>query len=535
MFRRIAGLLGLCLTAAIYLYQLDRVPPYLGLDEAHFGVHAHAIATTGRDLNGNQAPLFINLADPKGDQPVLPWGNTWYQPVLFYLVAIVLKFAPLSEFTVRLPTALLGGVINIALLYAVAWRLMRHRGYAAIAAALLAASPAHVLLCRQAADYVCPLPFVLAWFWCLLIYVETGATWAGISAGLALGVGCYTYITSWMLMPFYLALSWFVIARSGAGRVRQAAILSAGFLLPLLLLVPWLWAHPEMLANLSALYRRSDPGDVSVAQAVAQDITAGGLARMLLTNYWDYFNPSFLFVTGSSSRLVSTGLAGVFLWPIAVFLPVGIVALLRQQQLGWPRVIVLVGLFMAPVAAAMKGSPFAIQRATTMLPFVILASGFGVAALWESRHRLARASVVLLLAAGAFQFAGFYRDYLTEYPVRSPGALDPTGFRSSADYLLAADNAGGVPAIFLTAPLYDVSAKWRFYTTMHSRVDLLDRTRYFDGNLANLAAAQPGSLAVVPVDERSIELARQGGAWSIEREMSDISGRPTLTILRKTN
>lgn len=76
MFRRIAGLLGLCLTAAIYLYQLDRIPPYLGLDEAHLGVHGHALATTGRDLNGSRYPLFINLADPLGDQPVLAWGNT---------------------------------------------------------------------------------------------------------------------------------------------------------------------------------------------------------------------------------------------------------------------------------------------------------------------------------------------------------------------------------------------------------------------------------------------------------------------------
>ena len=69
------------------------------------------LRTTGRNLNGDLLPLFFNLSDPLGDPQAMPWGATWYHPVMFYLVALVLKVLPLSVAAVRVPAALLGGVV----------------------------------------------------------------------------------------------------------------------------------------------------------------------------------------------------------------------------------------------------------------------------------------------------------------------------------------------------------------------------------------------------------------------------------------
>jgi 4-amino-4-deoxy-L-arabinose transferase-like glycosyltransferase len=38
---------------------------------------------------------------------------------------------------------------------------------ALIAALVLALAPVHVILSRQALDYILPVPFVLGWLWCL--------------------------------------------------------------------------------------------------------------------------------------------------------------------------------------------------------------------------------------------------------------------------------------------------------------------------------------------------------------------------------
>src|SRR6478609_6196919 len=107
---------GLVLIGVLYTYQLDRVPAYLTLDEAHFSVHAASIARTGRNLNGQFMPPLISLSDPEGEPYRLPWGSTYYLPLGMYLIAGALEVLPLGEAAVRMPSALLGGVVNVALI-----------------------------------------------------------------------------------------------------------------------------------------------------------------------------------------------------------------------------------------------------------------------------------------------------------------------------------------------------------------------------------------------------------------------------------
>ena len=82
--------LTFAVVAALYLFDLANTPVYFGGDEAHFAVGAHAIATTGHSLHGDRFPLFVNLADPLGGKSQV-WGDTYYQPFLFYLNAMVMK------------------------------------------------------------------------------------------------------------------------------------------------------------------------------------------------------------------------------------------------------------------------------------------------------------------------------------------------------------------------------------------------------------------------------------------------------------
>ncbi len=533
-------------SGALYTYRLDRVPPHLSLDEAHMGVHAHAIAATGRNLNGDAFPLFISLADPLGDRPVLPWGETWYQPILVYLIAGVLTVVPLSETAARLPTALIGGLVNVALVFLVARRLWKSQAVAGAAALLLALCPAHVILSRQALDYVMPLPFVLGWLWCLAACHETRRVSAAIAGGLLLGAGCYSFVTSWVLMPCYLVMALMVSAvessssaasassaSSGSSASRLAPAWCAGFALPLLLLVPWLRTHPSMASDILQQYQVSEAPYHSAFQAIANGEGAMRALRQTVDVYWQFFDPSFLFVVGGSSRAVSTGEVGVFLLPMALLLPVGFVWLLRAPHRSPMALVLVAGLLAAPVLAALKGTPFAIQRATTVLPFAALVAAAGFGALWTSAWRPARFAAAAALALSTLQFAGFYRDYLTDYRIRAAAAYDPTAFSGAADYLLSSAVTDRTPAIYIAAPLYDVSAKWRFYATKHGRIDLLDRTRYFDVNTDVPANAASGSLAVAVAGTPAVANAIRNGGWRLDKEVHQIAGEPTLIILRR--
>jgi hypothetical protein len=525
--------LALLLSGWVYLHDLDRSPVYLSLDEAHFGVQAHAIATTARDLNGDVLPLFINLADPDGDRPQLAWGNTWYQPFLFYLIAFALKILPLSEASIRTPTALLGGVVNVALVFAVARLLFRRRDAAIAAAVMFALCPANLLISRQALDYTAPIFFVLAWLWCLAAYVRAPHLRYAIALGFVLGAGCYSYITSWLMMPAYLLLSWLVMARDGRAPRRAIAASGVAFAVPVLALLPWIWLHPEMPGNVLAQYGRPDPDYLSALQALRQGTPKIDVVRNVLSTYWSYFDPSFWFLSGGSSRKFSTGQVGVFLLPIAVLLPLGIYALVRRDRRSWVSLILIAGLLTAPLAAALRGAPFAIERTMALLPFAVLISAAGLTRLWESRSVTACALAALLLVLQPIQFVGVYRDYLSDYRVRSAASYDPTAFAEAAPFLVEAALGDAGPAIYFTAPLYDVSAKWRFWTTRLEHRELLARTRYFDGQLARVSDAAAGSIAVIPHDDAVIDAWVGSGEWALLRRVVSLNGQMTLAILRK--
>lgn len=517
------------LSAALYTYQLDRVPAFLTLDEAHFSVHAHAIAQSGRNLNGQFLPMLISLEDPEGEPYDVPWGQTYYLPFGMYLIAAVLQVLPLDEASVRLPSAILGGVIDVGLIFAVALALFRDRLAAVSAAAILSLTPANVIISRQALDSVCQLPFTLGLLWCLGNYLQTPNPRLALAAGAILGLGVYAYVTSIVFMPFFLAVFWLIAWRSGVLDRRAWVWSVAGFAAALAPMILWLTWHPEALASLRAQYNRADPGATTLMQSMA----SGGLAaaaREFVRIYWSYFDPSFLFVQGGNARNLSTGEVGVFLVPVAVLAVWGLWQLRTRREV---QALLIIGLLAAPIPAAIKGTPYQIQRASGLLIFVSLAAGFGLAAMWgpgpSRRPIAARALAVVLALMMAWQFAGFYRDYLGNYRIRSGHTYDSTAFGTTAELIVAEDRRSPIERVYLPSGYYDVSAKWRFYTTKHERRGLWQRTEYYS-SLAALATAPAGSIAVVPVTSSSPP-AIEG--WSTVEVIRNLMGDPTVSLLAR--
>ncbi|HYB97272.1 MAG TPA: glycosyltransferase family 39 protein [Vicinamibacterales bacterium] len=517
--RLIAAAIILVATTLLYTHRLGDTPAYLSLDEAHIANQAYSLATTGRTLNGERLPVFISLEDPLGEHYTLPWGATRYHPVGFYLVASALLVAPLSEWSVRSPFAI-AAVLNIVLVYLLAHRWYGSRWVAGAAAALLTMTPAHFILSRMTLDYLLPVTFVLAWLLSLSHLTAKPRRRTAVITGAVLGAGCFSFVSSWVMMPIYAAISAAVIAFHL--RRRDLVVpLAAGFAAALGPLV-WLAWHPEVPANLIRQYQAGE-GRPSVLSAIAVGGGVGEALKNTLAVYWSYFDPSFLFVTGGASRMVSTGLIGV--WPVgmAALLLLGVVPMVRGER-RIETLVALAGLLLAPLPAAMKGEPFAIHRAVTLLPFGVLLAAAGLRSLDRRRPLAAAAIVVATISCGA-QFTGFVRDYFAGQRLRSAHAMDPTAFRETASVLLAA--GGDAPAIVLPAGLYDISAKWRFYCTKAAREDLLQRTRYLDGGPADPQTLERGALVV-----RETASAPAAG-WRTVATPVDITGASPLTILRR--
>src|SRR3989304_7656015 len=96
----------LLIPLSLRLYQLGSLPTSLFGDEVDVGYHAWSLATTLRDYRGNFLPTYIqSLSEARA-------------PLLMYLTApFVGLFGP-SNFSVRLPSALMG-VASLYLVYLV--------------------------------------------------------------------------------------------------------------------------------------------------------------------------------------------------------------------------------------------------------------------------------------------------------------------------------------------------------------------------------------------------------------------------------
>ena len=240
--------LGLLLVAVCALYAIDlgHAPIYLHEAEVLFALHARAIATTAHDTNGRLLPLYFQM--PSIGE------NVWFHPVIVYWMTPFLGVLPMTEWTVRLPSVLVG-LFDLVLIYLIAQRLFRSPRWGLLAAALLALTPAHFIHSRMALDYLYPVPFVLAWLLCLLIFLERRRTWILFLATSFLGVGFYSYIASVIMMPVYLFMTWPVLWTKSERPARLSLVALAGFAWPLALLVVWLSLHPAVTAATMSRYQ----------------------------------------------------------------------------------------------------------------------------------------------------------------------------------------------------------------------------------------------------------------------------------------
>ena len=510
------ALAGVLLVAGFfYLRALDRVPVYIGWDEARFALQGHSIASTGRDLNGHRTPLFFHNTDP------LIQNNSsqiWWQPVLIYLIAAVLHFAAFSEWSVRVPIAALA-ILDVGLVYAVARRLFSNPWYAVLAALMLALTPAHLIFGRMASDYFCPVPFALLWLLCLLEDVRTDNRWLSAATGLVLGVGLYSYIASWIVMPFYLVVS-HVLLWQVRKPLRAHVDLTIGFAVPLLALIPWIWLHPDT------------PRDTFRGYAVSTGLNL--TERVAL--YWDYFNPSYLFFSGGSDPMWATRRGGVFALALAVLLPCGIWSICRRKA-GTRRAVLLVGFFFAPVPiilALPEAPKYATARDLLAVPFGVLIGAAGVEWLITEHKRSGRIVAALLIVSIPLQFVSFTRDYFADYQNRSGYRLDSANMRAVAAYVIASDRAARVPAVYLSKDLgTGKSVQWKFHLVKSQREDLWQRTQYLDVAKFNSQDVPPGSLVVLDMNNQHLNDLINSDRCSIAHIVKDAANAPTATILRK--
>lgn len=511
----------LATAALIYAWRLGDAPIAVSNDEAHFSAHGYTLATTGRDLSGVLLPLFIEMIDPL--VPQAP-GTAWWQPLLFYLTGLSLSIFPMTEWAIRAPVVLIG-VASIALIYAIVLDAFGSRALALASAVLMALTPALFIMSRQAIDYLCPVPFVLGWLWCLGRYFRDGRLGHLAAGGALLGFGAWSHISGWALAPVLAAVTVATLIQRGHASTRPFLAFAAGALVPLALTLAWLWFHPGVTEALFARYGLTGGG---TPQPSASPAT-------LVSIYFDYFNPSFLFFAGGAHPTQTTSRAGVFLLPLALLIPAGLHAARSRPRPVTPAWVWGFLLAPLPVVAVMGVlGEDSIGRVITLIPFGVLIAAHGVDWLWHA-GRGGRAALALAAVVIPIQFAMFLGDYHTDYQRRAAPRFDALNTRAVADFVITYDRHTPIPAMFLSDDHYDSkSVRWRFHLWKAREYGLWERTRYFADPPWGTTAVPIGSLlAFFPDDERAARLLATGD-YQLLTTIAQPGGDPASIILTRT-
>jgi 4-amino-4-deoxy-L-arabinose transferase-like glycosyltransferase len=498
--------LALLLLAVLVLYGtgLTHTPPHLHRDEVVIALQAHSIATTGHDRGGRLLPLYFRMDDLT--------ENNWFQPQIIYVTALFLQVLPITEWSFRAPTVLVG-VINVLLMYFVARRIFGTDRSALVAAALLAMTPAHFLHSRLAFDFIYPLPFVLTWLLCLLIFLERQQPAVLFAATTALGLGFYSYIASVVMMPVYLALTALVLIATGNLSWRTTMAALAGFVWPLLALVPWLATQPTFVFDVMNKYgvgARSlemiGPGVRSFDDAMAnlrQRLNFAELANRV-TLYWAFLDPAFLFLSGGYTRMTnSTRLVGVFLAPFIVLIPLGLIQMVTVHRTVISLVIVL-GFFLAPLAAVLSVlEPYASDRELAVLVFGVLIAVYGIERLVAMSGKWERLIAAGLLVALPLHFLFFQYHYFGDYHGRSASWYE-WNHRDALETIIAKQTDPVRPVYLSSGIEKNIAAYWRLALIKKRRLDLLDHTTYFNSKVIDPLSIPKGSLIFATVDDKPL-------------------------------
>lgn len=343
----------LLIASVLRLYRLGDTPAGFSQDEASEGYDAWCLLHTAHTRNGAFLPLFANTFED-------------YNEALYrYLLVPVVALTGLSEAAVRLPSALAGIMMVLAVAQLARQLFSDHVGLAT--AALYAVAPWHLVLSRLGMRMMLlPLGLTVG-VWLLWRWAEAkdphprALVWITVWWGLL----WYTYTPVRLVLPSLLFLMLWLHRRVLIARVRQLPGALAVFLL---LSLPLCWMYLIHYADITARVRLT-----SIARD--GDSTAQTLATFL-SQYLAHFGIQFLFARGDQNVIMSVPGIGQLYWG---FLPLILLGLVRLAMMADRRTALLAGwLLIGPLpSAATTWAPHA-HRAIACEPAWSLVAGLGL-------------------------------------------------------------------------------------------------------------------------------------------------------------
>ncbi len=444
-------LLVLLLAGFLRFYQLGTNPPSLDWDEASLGYNAYSILKTGRDEFGNFLPLSIRSFED-------------YKPAVYtYLTVPSVALFGLTEFAVRLPSAILG-TLTILIVYLVLSELVKlHPNFflsqkyknrlPLLVAFIVAVSPWHLQFSRVAFESNIAVFFVLGGIY-FFLKGRTDVKW-WFHTALFFVFSFYSYHSPRLVVPLLL-FGWAIYYRKYLWEKRGYVILSVIF--GLILLIPFIKEFTyQGKARFSSVTVVTPQGTLDESiKRIEFDQSRGDIVGKFFHNrrivygqkiaqgYLDHFNIDFLFLKGDApDRHHARDMGMLYIWEFPfILIGLGYFVSKRAYPLLWWYLV-------APAASALTtGTPHAV-RALLLIPTYQIFTGVGILWVIEKIKNKKRINLVFL-STGLVIFLTTFFYYLQMYYVHTPIEASQDWQYGYKEAIAEIDNYPDVDKIIMT-------------------------------------------------------------------------------------
>ncbi len=430
------------------------VPLSLDWDEVANGYNAYSIAQTAKDEYGHLLPLQLESF------------NDFKMPGYTYTLVPFVWLLGLSDFTVRLPSAIIG-TLSVLVIYLMARKITGYESIGLASAAITTIAPWHLQFSRVAFEPVGVMLFVPLGVYLLLKGLEDKKYF--YFSAISFAISFYFYYSVRVFVPLFLITLAIIYRKELAKNLKSltfAAVLGAVLLFPIGLSI----LKPQSSARLSvvsvfsdqsigidAAIKNAQAGNTPVSRLINHRYVAYG--KEIALGYVKHFSPQFLFISGDPNIRHGVRGMGVLYWIDLPFLAVGLIYLFKKDKKAAKFAISWILLSPLPAAFAIP-TPHAL-RTLASIPIYEIVIACGVVYFLLNVHKY-RQLVTSSVALGYAIFFGVYlNNYYVKYPTES--AMDwGYGYRELYTYLSKVE--GNYDAIYITGEYWKPYIYYLYYS-----------------------------------------------------------------------
>ncbi len=375
----------LILAAVLRLFYLGKTPLSLEWDEVALGYDAFSILKTGKDQFGNLLPLTFRSLDD-------------YKPPLYVYTSVpLIAFFGLSEFSIRLTSALFGlGAVFLTyqLVLELFWQKQSQKKYflALFSSLFLAISPWHLQFSRAAFETNLSVTITLAAVVFFLKGLRQKVKFFWLSA-FFFGLALFSYHSTRVVTPL-LFIFLLLIFHNNLPSKKNLFIFFAIYAIFICLFFPIAFSKQSQIrfqvTNILDIEKNQEEASKQILLDERQGALLAGKIfhnrrisflnyenlQQVLANYLIHFSPKFLFVSGDVPlhHAPNFGMMYFFDLPLIVIGIVGYLFFYRDRR----SLILPLWLLFGPVPASVTWQVPHAVRAEIILPTLQIFSAIGL-------------------------------------------------------------------------------------------------------------------------------------------------------------